>query len=250
MPAPKSNIHRVIQESARDRPGFFLIVNPSDNERILLKDIPGFPGYRAGDDGSIWSCLSKYAPVPGESRLIHRWHRLVLRLNTHGRPYVSLRRNGKTFTRLIHRIVLETFIGPRPEGMEACHFPDRDITNNRISNLRWDTREANYLDKVVHGTRCLGEAHPNAKLAEHDVRQIFKDHAAGMSTRKIANRFSVSQPTIRRILRGLSWGHVPRNEQTDKGHGAVDESVKTTVPGGGYLQRYLFEGDLDAESLF
>ena len=25
---------------------------------VVYKDIPGFPGYRAGDDGSIWSCLN------------------------------------------------------------------------------------------------------------------------------------------------------------------------------------------------
>jgi hypothetical protein len=52
----------------------------------------------------------------------------------------------------IHRLVLEAFIGPCPEGMEACHFPDKDSGNNRLSNLRWDTHQRNMSDREKHGS--------------------------------------------------------------------------------------------------
>ena len=77
-----------------------------------------------------------------------------------GRLVVSLSRDNRKRTRLIHILVLEAFICPRPQGMEGCHNNDV-FTDNRIGNLRWDTRSANERDKVRNGkhhhakkTRC------------------------------------------------------------------------------------------------
>ena len=53
--------------------------------------------------------------------------------------------------RLVHRIVLESFIGTCPPGNEACHG-NGDVTDNRLQNLRWDTRSANQHDAIQHGT--------------------------------------------------------------------------------------------------
>ena len=51
---------------------------------------------------------------------------------------------------LVHRLVLEAFEGPCPEGLEACHN-DGDQTINVWDNLRWDTGSSNMVDKVNHG---------------------------------------------------------------------------------------------------
>lgn len=59
---------------------------------------------------------------------------------------------GRGHSRLIHRLVLEAFVGPRPDGMECCHG-DGDPANNCLNNLRWDTRSANVLDDYKHGVR-------------------------------------------------------------------------------------------------
>lgn len=52
---------------------------------------------------------------------------------------------------LVHVLVLETFRGPRPEGMEGCHGPGGSL-DNRAVNLRWDTHGGNCLDMVTDGT--------------------------------------------------------------------------------------------------
>ena len=52
--------------------------------------------------------------------------------------------------RAVHHLVLLTFVGPCPDGLEACHADD-DRRNNRLSNLRWDTHQANIDDKVRNG---------------------------------------------------------------------------------------------------
>ena len=52
--------------------------------------------------------------------------------------------------RTVHRLVLEAFVGPCPPGMEACH--NNDIpSDNRLENLRWDTKSRNAFDAVGNG---------------------------------------------------------------------------------------------------
>jgi hypothetical protein len=54
----------------------------------------------------------------------------------------------------LHRLVLDAFVGPRPEGMEGCHWNDIP-TDNRLANLRWDTRSANVRDSVRNGNHAM-----------------------------------------------------------------------------------------------
>lgn len=68
-----------------------------------------------------------------------------------GHLRVRLSFNSKSRAFLVHRLVLEAFVGPCPAGMEGCHDPDPDPANNRLANLRWDTRSSNQLDSVKHG---------------------------------------------------------------------------------------------------
>lgn len=74
------------------------------------------------------------------------------RLDTdrYGRLRVSLFRDSKRTFASVHRLVVEAFVGPPPDGMECCHN-DGDKTNNRVENLRWDTRSANMQDQLRHG---------------------------------------------------------------------------------------------------
>jgi hypothetical protein len=62
-------------------------------------------------------------------------------------------------SRLVHQLVLETFVGPCPENQETRHL-DGIPANNRLENLCWGTsQENNGLDKRRHGTLALGERH-------------------------------------------------------------------------------------------
>lgn len=50
----------------------------------------------------------------------------------------------------IHVLVMEAFVGPRPEGRVICHN-DGQPGNNHVSNLRYDTQQNNCLDTIKHG---------------------------------------------------------------------------------------------------
>lgn len=92
-----------------------------------------------------------------------------------GRREVKLKGGGRRVTRTVYPMVLEAFVGPRPVGLHACH-DDGDQQNDRLSNLRWDSRSGNMLDVVRHGRhhnankeRCnVGHllVEPNLRLAK------------------------------------------------------------------------------------
>lgn len=50
----------------------------------------------------------------------------------------------------VHRLVLLAFVGPCPDGMEACHR-NAVKNDNRLVNLRWDTASENNKDIVRLG---------------------------------------------------------------------------------------------------
>jgi hypothetical protein len=96
---------------------------------------------------------------------------LASRKTKKGYVIVTLNRSrGDSAQKRVHRLVLEAFVGPCPEGMECCHGPGGP-SDNRLSNIRWDTRNENARDIVRHGnhwqankTHCTSShrlAHPN-----------------------------------------------------------------------------------------
>ena len=123
-----------------------------DGSRELWRDVPGYEGlYRVSDRGRIKSLDRIILTKKG---VIRNYRQKFLKpiLGKTIRPSVGLYKKKKMILYLIHRLVLEAFIGPCPEGMECCHFPDRDPSNNRLENLRWDTHKANVADSIKHGT--------------------------------------------------------------------------------------------------
>lgn len=50
----------------------------------------------------------------------------------------------------VHRLVLEAFVGPCPEGSHALHFDDNP-KNNSLENLSWGTSSQNAHDRVRNG---------------------------------------------------------------------------------------------------
>lgn len=121
---------------------------------------------------------------------------------------VSLRKDGKTFHRRIHNLILTTFISQCPEGMEGCHN-DGDPLNNKLSNLRWDTHKNNMADMLIHGTfspppHKFGEDHHNVTISNQDVEMLRKHAYKHGDIKKFAKKFKVNPITISRIKKGLS----------------------------------------------
>lgn len=102
----------------------------------IWKPCVGYTGYEVSNLGNVRSEKQILTPAAG----------------SHGYLQVQLRRRN---VRTVHSLVLEAFVGPRPEGMEACHG-DGNKLNVTLENLRWDLPKGNADDKRRHGTSTLG----------------------------------------------------------------------------------------------
>jgi hypothetical protein len=185
----------------------------SESESTALveyRPILGFHGYRVGNDGSVWSCKVKGGNIRSVGRTSAHWHRLSECPNSNGYSCVNLFRDGRNFVVQVCYLVLEAFVGPRPEGMEACHFPDRNPRNSRADNLRWDTKSGNQADRRHHGTvtQLKGEDNPHAELTARQVLEIVHRRRNGEKGKALAAEFNTSPSNISCICLGQAWSHV------------------------------------------
>jgi hypothetical protein len=118
--------------------------------------------------------------------------------------YVSLSRGSRAWVKQVHSLVLTAFVGPRKENEEACHGA-AGPTDNRLSNLRWDTKKANSADAVAAGSIPTGARHWNAKLSDGCVDRVRDMVRCGVFQHRIGDWFNVSQSQISRIVLGLRW---------------------------------------------
>lgn len=159
----------------------------------------GFPKYRVGDDGSVWSRQYKNwrSLKPGSSGR---------RGNDYSMVILSKRGEKKVF--LVHHLVLFAFVGAKPKGMECCHA-DGNRRNNQLSNLRWGTRLENHDDRRRHGNTPTGEKNNGSKVTEAIVREIRAlAESTKLTHRAIGMRFGISLSQANKIINHKSWSHV------------------------------------------
>ncbi|QBI97752.1 HNH endonuclease [Mycobacterium phage Zeuska] len=91
--------------------------------------------YLVSDEGQILSLITGKTLRPGTMVSGHR--------------YVTIARPSRTA--LVHTLVMEAFVGPRPEGYEIRHL-NGNPDDNRLENLQYGTRSENAEDSKAHGT--------------------------------------------------------------------------------------------------
>ena len=165
-----------------------------------------FINYAISKDGRIWS-------KPRTNRFGELYGGLWLKpTNRHGYLYVELYNGLYSRTLAVHRLVLETYVGTCPNGMEACHG-NGNRQDNRLENLRWDTQSNNQRDAIKHGTAsCLrqnGENNSYSKLTEEQVKLIFHAYHDGAYTQQeLADYFGINRATTGQIVRKETWRHL------------------------------------------
>ena len=136
------------------------------------------------------------------------WRPLALKRTRGGYLYANLTLGepGARYERQLHVgvLVLETFVGPRPEGKQCCHW-DGNPANNKLSNLRWGTPQENADDRKRHGHNLAGQSHGSATVTEADVIALRVRCANGEQTGTLSQEFGLSKSTICRIASGKLW---------------------------------------------
>lgn len=99
--------------------------------------------------------VSNLGRVRGLDRLTtsgRRWKGRILKQNPDSRGYLGVNLHAGTGKkRMVHQLVCETFIGPKPTGKEVCHGPNGK-RDNSVSNLRYGTHSENLQDRHRDGT--------------------------------------------------------------------------------------------------
>jgi hypothetical protein len=164
------------------------------------RELCDFPGHAVTSDGRVLTCRigGKWQP-----RYTPEWREMP----QYKRPVylsVTLWRNNKPHHVYVHKLVLTTFVGDRPEHHEACHL-DGSKTNNSVENLAWALHSENESHKRLHGTPPVGTRNGTARLNDELVKQI---RSSTGTQKEIAAKFGIAQPTVCNVRKRKTWAHV------------------------------------------
>lgn len=162
----------------------------------IWKDIPEYEGhYQISNYGRIKTLNKIIYSFHGQTKYTSNRKEKILKPLKHRQGYyfIYLFKNKKKQRFYIARLVLTVFSRRPKKGEEACHYPDKNVTNNNIKNLQWATHKKNMSHRKIQGSQKVGEEHHCAKLKNIEVKEIFFSNKSRKELMKIYN---VSDRTI------------------------------------------------------
>jgi len=173
---------------------------------VRYKRHPVFKDYIIGTDGSVHSTL--HPRYKGQDQRSPRNPFLRLAGSTNNRGYltISRRTNGYRTDTKIHRMVLETFVGPKPLGLWGLHKNDIK-SDNSLSNLEYGSPKKN-SEHRIHNRTLRGETNPIIKLTASQVKEIRASPTTWGYGRLLATKFGVTDATISDIKARRCWKHL------------------------------------------
>lgn len=96
------------------------------------------------------------------------------RLQTYDR--VGLYYGGKRRRAMVHSLVADAFIGPKPKGYEIDHF-NTNIHDNRLCNIGYVTRAANRnnpISKFNYEVSRIRKAILSGKHSQEEIMRLVK----------------------------------------------------------------------------
>jgi len=180
----------------------------------IFKKIAGFEDYSVSNFGTVKRDIDSSNHKRAGQVLKH----IVDKAGYH---WVSLSKSKVKKRCAVHRLVLTTFVGGRPSQSHQCNHKDCNKSNNHPSNLEWVTPRENTVHAVKNGLKkgVRGECNNLSKLKAGEVwliRKILSSNAmvnrkqktGFLTTKQLAEMFSIHERTIFRIASNSVWNGV------------------------------------------
>lgn len=170
----------------------------------------------------------------GEIRNISTQIRKYVYLHSTGYWYVQFKKDGKTYSRKLHRLVAEYFVA-KPSGVEedllVVKHLDNDKANTIYTNLAWDTQYNNTQDAYRDGLipAMQGESNGRSVLTEVFVEELCRNFEEGMTPSEAVEIFGISRQQATKIRAGYAWKHIwcKYNIQVNRRKTSNDQSEGT-----------------------
>jgi len=172
----------------------------------IWKVVRGWERYQVSNLGRI-----KITHRLGRWGNIIKKDRILKLLKAQDGYYSVILHNGdKNLDYRLHRLILETFIGPCPNGHQGLHKDDNKV-NNRLDNLYWGTKEQNIEDAHRNGKIKKGVEVKLSKFTEDEIRFIRTEYqfgVTGFGIQSLATKYKVDFTTMSSIVKHKTWKHV------------------------------------------
>lgn len=171
-----------------------------------MREIPGFPRYKATTEGKIISYIN-----PSRPKLLQP------SLDGSGYPVVALMKDGKRLTKKVARLVAITWI-PNPDNKPQVDHISTVKTDSRACNLRWCTPSENALNQITHErlTKRLQQMAVERSYTVFTYTKGYEQVSAFTSTAEAARQLGYSQGNLSSCCmgslptyKGLIWSYDP-----------------------------------------
>ena len=122
------------------------------------KPIKDFDGYFINKAGLVKSIRS----FKGTKEII-----LKGSINTQGYRTINMRKDGKTYIKTLHRLLMETYV-PNTNNLPCINHIDGNILNNSLDNLEWCTYGHNEKEAYRLGLK-------QSRIKAKKVAKLTKD---------------------------------------------------------------------------
>jgi len=171
-----------------------------------MRNCPSYPGYSATCNGKVFTHRKRYGKGQGHGGgvMITKKHCREMNpwLGHGGYMYVSISTSRGQRSMPVHIMLLDAFVGPRPDAEETRHL-DGNPLNNLLSNLRYGARKENAADRVRHGRHRGREI-----LNDAEVRSVRRLRQKGETFVAIAERHGISETCASNVANGRTYRHV------------------------------------------
>ncbi len=187
--------------------GYFSKEFEMETVKEQWKPVVGLSGYYVSTLGRVKSFKWKRAHI-------------LRQKDVRGYKSVFLSAGGHGRWKQVHRLVLESFVGPSPKAHE-CNHKNGIKGDNCPENLEWVTPSENQKHAYrtglqVHSSQWCrqrsldnrGQGNGRAKLVDSDIPEIRGLIKKGVKFSKIADMYLVSPATIYFIDKGQTWKHI------------------------------------------